>query len=174
MLLRAPCADPRADGPGWALFRKLEYEVKHNFPYMKYAKTYLKRAPGVRNPDTGKPMKTVIWPPTQKDKRISLSKKFTKGCLKNLKFWLYDENMGEAILACDDNTNILADPNDLISFYQEVLEVLARNQILSTNTYEVCAKMWTNDVANIMISRLSVDATTAIDAIGSGVGDGGS
>ncbi|MFS8024999.1 hypothetical protein Hanom_Chr16g01469881 [Helianthus anomalus] len=43
-------------------------------------------------------MKTVIWPPTNKEKSISLVKKILEGCLKKLKFWVYDESMGQALM----------------------------------------------------------------------------
>ncbi|MFS7946065.1 hypothetical protein Hanom_Chr06g00531651 [Helianthus anomalus] len=57
-----------------AFFRKLEREVKVGFHIMKTAQTYLKRAPRVRNPDTGKPLKTMMWFPTRKVKTFPLPK----------------------------------------------------------------------------------------------------
>ncbi|KAJ0509028.1 hypothetical protein HanIR_Chr11g0524021 [Helianthus annuus] len=50
-----------------------------------------------------------MWPPTRKEKTVIFSKKFPKGCIKDFKFWLYDEKMGEAVVVCEDQSYRLVD-----------------------------------------------------------------
>ncbi|MFS8004155.1 hypothetical protein Hanom_Chr13g01222351 [Helianthus anomalus] len=87
-LLRAPFhdSDPNERGRGWAFLTKLEREVKNDFPNMKYAESSFKKNRGVRDSYTGRTIKTLIWPSTDKEKIILAAPKFPKGVLKNFKF----------------------------------------------------------------------------------------
>ncbi|KAJ0726310.1 hypothetical protein HanPI659440_Chr12g0468831 [Helianthus annuus] len=99
-LLRTPYhdSDPNQRGRGWAFHAKLEKEVKNNFQNMKVAESYLRKSHGVRDPHTKRTIKTVIWPPTEKEKIIPIARKFAKGILKTFQFWAYDPKMAEAVI----------------------------------------------------------------------------
>ncbi|MFS8008279.1 hypothetical protein Hanom_Chr14g01270811 [Helianthus anomalus] len=87
-LMRAPYHDPKPNhiGRGWAFHSRLEKEVKSNFVTMKTVESEIRRNPGVCDPFTKRTVKSVIWPPTEKEKIIPISRKFESGILKNFKF----------------------------------------------------------------------------------------
>ncbi|MFS7996622.1 hypothetical protein Hanom_Chr12g01132051 [Helianthus anomalus] len=99
-LLCAPYHDqePNQRGRGWAFHSRLENEVKSNFATMKTIEPTVVRNPGVRDPHTKRTMKSVIWPATNKEKIIPISRKFEKGILKSFKFCAYDPKMAEAMI----------------------------------------------------------------------------
>ncbi|KAJ0570236.1 hypothetical protein HanHA300_Chr05g0175751 [Helianthus annuus] len=94
-LLCAPYYDlePNQRGKGWAFHARLEREVKSNFATMKTAESEIQRNPGVRDRFTKRTVKSVIWPPTDKEKIIPLT---------NLKFWAYDLKMAEAVIVTEE------------------------------------------------------------------------
>ncbi|MFS7935249.1 hypothetical protein Hanom_Chr05g00401261 [Helianthus anomalus] len=93
-------------------------------------------------------MKTVIWPPTDKEKTIPLVKKILEGGLKKLHFWVYDESVGQVLMVCDDDVQYrMIDQIDILTINLQDLEVLAQNQIRFTEKYEAIAKEWTVDTA---------------------------
>ncbi|MFS8021348.1 hypothetical protein Hanom_Chr16g01426361 [Helianthus anomalus] len=96
---------------------------------MKYAQSYLQKNRGVYDRHTGKTVKSVIWPPTEKEKIIPTTPKFPKGVLKNFKFWVYGPKMGEDVIVIEEAPYRLADTLELISFYEDDLNVLSKNQI---------------------------------------------
>ncbi|MFS7948118.1 hypothetical protein Hanom_Chr06g00556201 [Helianthus anomalus] len=49
---------------------------------MKNVEPTVRRNPGGHDPHTKRTIKSVIWPPTYKEKIIPISKKFEKGILK--------------------------------------------------------------------------------------------
>ncbi|MFS7929310.1 hypothetical protein Hanom_Chr04g00331011 [Helianthus anomalus] len=104
--LRAPYhySDPNQRGRGWAFHVKLEREVKNNFQNMKVAESYLKKSCGVRDPHTKQTIRTVIWPPTDKENVIPVAHKFSKGVLKNFQFQAYDPRMAEAAILMKENS----------------------------------------------------------------------
>ncbi|MFS7953169.1 hypothetical protein Hanom_Chr07g00615411 [Helianthus anomalus] len=79
-LLRAPFYDPNLNrrGKGWAFHSRLKIEVRANFAIMKTAEPNVRRNPGVCDPFTKRTVKSVIWPPTDKEKIIPIAKKFNK------------------------------------------------------------------------------------------------
>ncbi|KAJ0597847.1 putative EF-Hand 1, calcium-binding protein [Helianthus annuus] len=87
-LLPAPYhdSDPNQHGRDWVFHSKLKREVKNDFPNMKYAKSFVKKNRGFRDPYTHRTIKTVIWPLIDKEKVIPAAPKFPKGVLKNFKF----------------------------------------------------------------------------------------
>ncbi|MFS7985017.1 hypothetical protein Hanom_Chr11g00993391 [Helianthus anomalus] len=135
---------------------------------MKYAKSYVKKNRGVRDPYTGRTIKTVIWPSTKKEKIIPVAPKFPKGVLKNFQFWAYDPKMDETVIITIESAYHLGDTLDLISFHEEDIKILNQNQIRTNEQYEVSAKSWTSDVVNVIGLRLYVVATplTGESAIG--------
>ncbi|MFS7920002.1 hypothetical protein Hanom_Chr03g00219191 [Helianthus anomalus] len=87
-LLCAPFYNPDLNrrGKGWAFHSRLEREVRSNFATMKTAEPTVRRNPGVRDPFNKITVKSIIWPPTDKDNIIPIAKKFEKGILRNFKF----------------------------------------------------------------------------------------
>ncbi|MFS7907299.1 hypothetical protein Hanom_Chr01g00069561 [Helianthus anomalus] len=86
--LHAPYYDPYLSkkGRGWAFHSHLESEVRTNFATMKTAEPIVRRNPGVRDSFNRRTVKSIIWPPTDKEKIIPLTRKFEKGILKKFKF----------------------------------------------------------------------------------------
>ncbi|MFS7935281.1 hypothetical protein Hanom_Chr05g00401631 [Helianthus anomalus] len=81
---------------------------------MKTKESILKPAPSVSDPRTHMRMKTVVWPPTDKEKIISLVKKIQEGGLNNLHLWVYDESVGQVLMVCDDDVRFrMTDQVDL-------------------------------------------------------------
>ncbi|MFS8023724.1 hypothetical protein Hanom_Chr16g01454821 [Helianthus anomalus] len=99
-LLCAPYFDPDLSkkGRGWAFHSRLEREVRTKFATMKTAEPTVRRNPGVRDSFTRRTSKSVIWPPTAKEKIISLTRKYKKGILRNFRFWAYDACLAEAVI----------------------------------------------------------------------------
>ncbi|KAJ0726026.1 hypothetical protein HanPI659440_Chr12g0465591 [Helianthus annuus] len=161
-LLRAPYYDPEPNqrGRGWAFQSRLEKEVKSNFTTMKTAESEIRRNPGVRDPFTKRIVKSVIWPPTDKEKIIPLTRKFEKGILKNLKFWAYDLKMVEAVIVTEEQSIRISNSYDLMSFQEEDILVLSNKQIRCHEKYKVCAKEWTTAAANIIRHHLFADPMT--------------
>ncbi|MFS7919057.1 hypothetical protein Hanom_Chr03g00208431 [Helianthus anomalus] len=62
--------------------------------------------------------------------------------------------MGEAVTVTEEAPYYLADTSYLISFQEEDLDVLSRNQIRTNEKYEICAKSWTSAVANVIGAKL--------------------
>ncbi|MFS7954096.1 hypothetical protein Hanom_Chr07g00626301 [Helianthus anomalus] len=105
----------------------LEREVKSNFATMKTAESEIRRNLGVCDPFTKRTIKSIIWPPTDKEKIIPLARKF------------------------------LPNSYDLMSFHEEDILVLTNQQIRCHEKYEVCGKEWTTSVANILKNLLFAD-----------------
>ncbi|MFS7946482.1 hypothetical protein Hanom_Chr06g00536801 [Helianthus anomalus] len=155
-LLRAPFYDPDLNrrGKGWAFHSKLEREVRTNFATMKTAEPTVRRNAGVRDPFIKRPVKSVIWPPTDKEKTIPIEKKFVKGILKNFKFWAYDPKMVEAAIVTKEQSIRIPNSYDLMSFHEEDIMILTKHKIQTNEKYEECAKAWTSAAANILMNRL--------------------
>ncbi|KAJ0569605.1 hypothetical protein HanHA300_Chr05g0168171 [Helianthus annuus] len=129
-------------------------EVERGFPSMKTEESILKPAPRVRDPRTHRQMKIVVWPPTDKEKTIPLVKKIPEGGLKNLHFWDYDEFVGQVLMVCDDDVQFrMTDQVDLLTVSLQDLEVLAQNQIRSTEKYKSITKEWSATVAGALQAR---------------------
>ncbi|MFS7910657.1 hypothetical protein Hanom_Chr02g00108801 [Helianthus anomalus] len=79
-LFRAPYYDPDLSkkGRGWEFNSRLEKEVRTNFATMKTVEPIVRRNPGVRDSFTKRTVKSIIWPPTDKEKIIPLTRKFEK------------------------------------------------------------------------------------------------
>ncbi|MFS7919541.1 hypothetical protein Hanom_Chr03g00213851 [Helianthus anomalus] len=144
-------------GRGRMFYSKLEKEVKNNFPTMKTVESEIRRNPSVRDPFTKRTVKSVIWPPTDKEKIIPISRKFAKGILKNFNFWAYDPKMAEAAIVTEEQLIGIPDTFDPTSFHEEDILVLNQHQIRTNNKYEECAKSWTDAVTNIVRNRLFAD-----------------
>ncbi|KAM0057389.1 hypothetical protein Hdeb2414_s0005g00157641 [Helianthus debilis subsp. tardiflorus] len=158
-LLHAPYhdSDPNQRGRGWAVHAKLEREVKNNFQNMKVVDLYLKKSHAVHDTHTKRTVRTVIWPPTDKEKLIPVARKFAKGILKNIQFWSYDLRMAEAMIVTKENTSRLADTLDLMSFHEEDMKILGQNQIRTNEQHEGWAKSWTSAVEKVIGNRLFAD-----------------
>ncbi|KAJ0637328.1 hypothetical protein HanOQP8_Chr17g0672521 [Helianthus annuus] len=154
MLSNAPYTDDKPGGRGYLFFERLKRDVVRGFPFMHTAESILTPSLGVLDPRTNRRMKIVTWPPTNKEKTIPLVKKIPDGSLKTMHFWAYDETLGQALIVCDDDVKSrLTDQVDLLNLNLENLEVLAQNQIRSTEKYEGAAKQWTAAVAGALHVR---------------------
>ncbi|KAJ0655245.1 hypothetical protein HanLR1_Chr14g0522031 [Helianthus annuus] len=154
-LSRSPYVDDQPGGRGYLFFERLQRELARGFPSMHTVESIVTpAAKGVRDPRTNKRMKIVSLPATDKEKTIPLVKKIPKGALKTMHFWPYDEQLGKAVIVCDEDVSFrLIDQVDLLNMAQEDLEVLARNQIRVTEKYEEVAKGWTVAVASVIHIR---------------------
>ncbi|MFS8008811.1 hypothetical protein Hanom_Chr14g01277271 [Helianthus anomalus] len=126
---------------------------------MKVVESYLRKSHGVRDPLTKRTIKTVIWPPTDKEKIIPIALKFAKGILKTFQFWAYDPKMAETVTVTQEQSIRLADTLDLMSFHEEDIMILGQSHIRTNDQYEVCAKSWTCAVGNAIKNHLFADAT---------------
>ncbi|KAF5783129.1 hypothetical protein HanXRQr2_Chr11g0504321 [Helianthus annuus] len=158
-LLRAPYYDPVLNkrGPGWAFHSRLEKEVRTNFATMKTAEPIVRRNPGVRDSYTRRTVKSIIWPPTNKEKVIPLTKKFEKGILRNFRFWAYDPTLAEAVIVTEEQSIQIPNSYDLMSFHEEDILILSNHHIQTPEKYEECAKSWTSAAANILKHYLFAD-----------------
>ncbi|KAM0064539.1 hypothetical protein Hdeb2414_s0003g00104121 [Helianthus debilis subsp. tardiflorus] len=151
ILSNSPYVDDKPGARGYLFFERLKREVAHRFPSMHTAESIVTPALGIRDPRINKRMKIVSWPPTDKEKTISLVKKIPNGMLKTIHFWAYDETMGQALIMCDGDLNYcLTDPVDLLNLDRENLEALAQNQIRSREKYKDFAKSCTTVVAGVL------------------------
>ncbi|MFS7954477.1 hypothetical protein Hanom_Chr07g00630961 [Helianthus anomalus] len=158
-LLRVPYFDPdlRKKGRGWAFHSCLEKEVRTNFDTMKTAEPTVRRNPGVHYSFTKRTLKSIIWPPTDKEKIIPLTRKFEKGILRNFKFWAYNPCLAEAVIVTEEQSIMIPNSYDLMSFHVEDIFVLTHHQIRTKEKYEECAKYWTSAAANILRHYLFAD-----------------
>ncbi|MFS7997275.1 hypothetical protein Hanom_Chr12g01139771 [Helianthus anomalus] len=124
---------------------------------MKIAESDIRRNPGVRDPITKRTVKSVIWPPTNKEKIIPLARKFEKGILINFKFWACVLKMAEAVIVTNEQSIRIPNSYDLMSFHEEDILVLTSQQICCHEKYEVCQKEWTAVAANILKNLLFAD-----------------
>ncbi|MFS8008262.1 hypothetical protein Hanom_Chr14g01270601 [Helianthus anomalus] len=123
---------------------------------MKTAESNIRRNPGVSAPFNKRTIKYVIWPLTDKEKIIPITRKLEKGILRNLKFWAYDPKMAEAVIVTQEQSIQIPNSYDLMSFHEEDIVVLSNHQSCN-DKYEVCAKEWTSDAANIRRHHLFAD-----------------
>ncbi|MFS8033825.1 hypothetical protein Hanom_Chr17g01574141 [Helianthus anomalus] len=49
-------------------------------------------------------IKTVIGPPTDKEKIIPVARKFAKEILKTFKFWAYDLKMANVVIVTEEHS----------------------------------------------------------------------
>src|ERR1044071_4207017 len=147
---------------GLMFHKRIQEQAKVNFRDMKTASSMLVEYKGVRGAD-GKPFKTVQWPPTEKLKIIPLSKPMDRGCLKDMRFWVYDPTSSSAVIVCDTDEFRISDARDLMSLHSEDVQVLARHQIQCDPTYELCAKSITSAVAQVDRLGLASDKRGRVD-----------
>ncbi|MFS7999318.1 hypothetical protein Hanom_Chr12g01164661 [Helianthus anomalus] len=128
---------------------------------MKTVVSTLRRNPGVRDAHTKRTVKSVIWPPNDKEKTIPIARKFAKGILKNLHFWACDPKMAETVTVTQEQSIRIRDTLDLMIFHEEDILILNQHQIRTNDRYEECAKSWTSAVGNIVMNRLFADTDQA-------------
>ncbi|CAI9278115.1 unnamed protein product [Lactuca saligna] len=97
-LSRAPFHNPSEDQNASNFKRFLDRQVKENFPSMKTAKTLYKKDKDVLDPETGEPMKIILWPATKKQKEIPIPQHFHEGYLDDMEFWAYDDETATAAI----------------------------------------------------------------------------
>lgn len=150
-LARAPFHKPSNDPKVWMFKKFIEDQVKNNFKDMKTAKSFTKKAKGVRDPHTGKPIVNVMWPPTDKVKSIPISKPIPDGSLDNMELWAFDPSPTMVVIKLKNNQFGLIDPKDPLKFGERDIRRLASTQILTENPlFEVAAKPFTGMAARIV------------------------
>ena len=124
---------------------------------MKTAKALYRKDKDVLDPETGKPMKIILWPATKKQKEIPIPQHFQEGYLDNMEFWAYDDETATAAIKFKDQERVLRliNAKDLLRFRERDIRTLARHQIICRkDVMEAAAKEYTAMVATIINGRL--------------------
>nr|KAJ0226544.1 hypothetical protein LSAT_V11C100003850 [Lactuca sativa] len=131
--------------------------VKENFPSMKTAKARYRKDKDALDPETGKPMKIILWPATKKQKDIPIPQHFQEGYLDNMEFWAYDDETATAAIKFKDQERVLRliNAKDLLRFRERDIRTLARHQIICRKEImEAASKEYTAMVATIINGSL--------------------
>lgn len=148
---QAPFHNPSQDPKAWMFKRFVEDQVKCNFKHMPTAKSFTKRVKGVTDAYTGKGLKNVMWPATDKLKTIPNFKPLPEGTLDSMEFWTFDPSTTTAVIKLKNNRIRLIDHRDLLKFAERHIRRLASTQILVENPlFEVAAKPFTGTAAKIV------------------------
>ena len=139
---------------GYNLYNALLREAATNFKDMVTAASGVRTHKDVIDPSTGKPLKTVVWPPTQKAKVIPLPADLHDGSLSDFKYWCYDPVQSEAIIVCGNVEYRVMDTSELMRFGESDIKVLAQHQIQVAEDFEVCGKTFTAAVSQIVSSEM--------------------
>ncbi|CAI9288719.1 unnamed protein product [Lactuca saligna] len=131
-LSRAPFHNPSEDPNASNFKRFLDRQVKENFPSMKTAKALYKKDKDVLDPETGEPMKIILWPATKKQKEIPIPQHFHEGYLNDMEFWAYDDETATATIKFKNREHVLRliNAKDLLRFRERDIRTLARHQII--------------------------------------------
>ncbi|KAL9992264.1 hypothetical protein Hdeb2414_s1195g00991031 [Helianthus debilis subsp. tardiflorus] len=121
---------------------------------MKLAQSFVLEHEDILDHSTNKPFKTVMWPPTKLRKTVPLLKELLNNSSKNMQFWMYDPVIGQAVIVCATEEYRVADVKDVMRFGENDIKLLGRKQIMSDLQYEVCAKNFTAEVAQITLLKL--------------------
>ncbi|MFS7943461.1 hypothetical protein Hanom_Chr06g00500531 [Helianthus anomalus] len=148
---------------GFNFFNKQQQQARDNFKDMKLAQSTIEEDEDVMDPATGKPYKVVRWPATKQTNTFPLLKKLPDNSLKESQFWMYDPITGQAVIVCDNAEYRFFDTRDLMCFGENDINLLSRTQIQSEPQYEVCAKSWIGDVAQIMGFKLWSGQCTRVE-----------
>jgi hypothetical protein len=149
-VINAPFINPSNDSRAKLFWQFLRRQVDLGFPTMPTAESFLKKAKGVIDPSTGKTFVNVMWPPTNKLKRIPLSDAIPDGSLDKMQFWTYDNATATVIIRLDKGQIRLVDHRDLLKFGEKDIKTLSKFQIIADSDDEVCAKQFTSMVASII------------------------
>ncbi|CAI9289168.1 unnamed protein product [Lactuca saligna] len=106
-LSRAPFHNPSEDPSATNFKRFLDRQVKENFPSIKTAKALYRKDKDVLDPESGKPMKIILWPAIKKQKEIPIPQHFHEGYLDDMEFWAYDDKTGTAAIKFKDREHVL-------------------------------------------------------------------
>lgn len=118
---------------------------------MKTAKSIIKIYPKVINPKTGRPYRTVMWPPTNQVRQIPVLQNFRDKSLENMLYWIYDETTATAIIKLPNGSFRLDNKNDLLQFGKWDIHHLSLHQIkVAEEIFEHAAKEYTSMVAKII------------------------
>ncbi|CAI9261929.1 unnamed protein product [Lactuca saligna] len=156
-LSRAPFHNP-SENPSASNFKRfLDRQVRENFPSMKTAKALYRKDKDVLDPESGKPMKIILWPATKKQQEIPIPQHFHEGYLDNIEFWAYDDETATAAIKFKNREHILRliNAKDLLRFRERDIRTLASHQIICRkDVMEAAAKEFTAMVATIINGRL--------------------
>ncbi|CAI9299407.1 unnamed protein product [Lactuca saligna] len=132
-LVHAPFHNPTNDPMAWAIKKFLEDKAKQNFKGLKTASSFVKKVMGVIDPNTNKTMVNVMWPPTNKVKRIPITLRIHDATLNDLLYWVYDEAATSVVLKLKKDHIRLVDPRDLLKFGEHDIHILSRRQLMVEN-----------------------------------------
>ena len=137
-------------------FRRVIHQAEKGFSGFKTAESILKRSKGLYHPVTGKRLFHVMWPPTTKVTNFPIVEPYPEHTLRNMEFWMFDENNASAVIRLPECQIVMMDPNHLMRFREHDIKKLARTQILTpeNDNFEVAAKEYTGFAAKIVRQRM--------------------
>ncbi|CAI9282276.1 unnamed protein product [Lactuca saligna] len=156
-LSRALFHNPSEDPSTTNFKRFLDRQVKENFSKMKTAKALYRKDTDVHDPESGEPMKIILWPATKQLKEIPIPQHFHEGYLDNMEFWAFDDENATAAIKFKDREQVLRliSAKDLLKFRERDIRTLSRHQIICRkDVMEAAAKEFTGMVATIINGKL--------------------
>ncbi|CAI9271189.1 unnamed protein product [Lactuca saligna] len=156
-LLRAPFHNPSED-PSASIFKRfLDRQVKENFLSMKTERALYRKEKEILDPESGEPMKIILWPATKQQKEIPIPQHFHEGYLDKMEFWPYDDETATAAIKFKDQEQVLRliSANDLLRFRERDIRTSSHHQIICKKAVmEAAAKEFTANMATIIKGRL--------------------
>lgn len=150
-LINAPFHNSNNNDPKAINFwNYLSTQVERGFPSMTIVETFLKKAKGVSDPHTNKKLMNVMWPPTDEDTSIPITKRFLEGTLEGMKIWTYDGEIATVIIRLVQGRYHLVDPRDLLKFGESDIKILSAFQINAEPLYEPAIKEYTSMAGSII------------------------
>ncbi|CAI9276901.1 unnamed protein product [Lactuca saligna] len=128
-LSRAPFYNPSED-PGATNFKRfLDRQVRENFPKMKTARALYRKDQDILDPESGKPMRIILWPTTKQQKEIPIPHHFREGYLNNMELWAYDDETATAVIKFKDREHVLRliSAKDLLRFRERDIHTLSHH-----------------------------------------------
>ncbi|CAI9294424.1 unnamed protein product [Lactuca saligna] len=159
-LFHNPTNDPKA----WAFKKFQEDKAKQKFEGLKTTSLFVKKVKGVTHPRTNKTMVNVMWPPTNKAKRIPITQCVPNGSLNDLLYWVYDEATSIVVIKMKKDQIHLVDSKALLKFGEHEIHTLFKHQLVEENEmFEAAAKDFTSMIATIIDKRLWAGALANSD-----------
>ncbi|CAI9304503.1 unnamed protein product [Lactuca saligna] len=165
-LSRAPFHNPSEDPSASNFKRFLDKQVKENFPKMKTARALYRKDKEVLDPESGEPMKIILWPATKQHKEIHIPQHFQEGYLDKMEFWAYDDETATTAIKFKDREKVmrLISAKDLLRFRERGIRTLSHHQIICRkDVMEAAAKEFTAMVATITNGRMWMRSMGRLD-----------
>ncbi|CAI9269202.1 unnamed protein product [Lactuca saligna] len=156
-----------ADKKMWIVKRKIrsiEYYVK-KIDFVSWTKVDLAElVKGLIDPCTTKIVVNVMWPPTNKAKKIPITQRVPDGSLNDLLYWVYDEATTTIVIKMKKDQIRLVDPRDLLKFDGHDIHTLSKHQLMVENEmFEAATKAFTGMIVTFIDKRLLAGALADYD-----------